>query len=344
MADIIVRGAGIFGLSVAWACLKKGARVCVVDPKGVGTGASSGPVGALAPHTPDQWNNKKALQFKSLVMADTFWADIAGVGGHDPGYARIGRWQPLFDDRHVTLARTRSVGAQTYWKGQFTWTVRACHPDLAPAPTGLMIYDTLSARIHPKRATKALANAIVAVGGSIERTAENHRGVEVWATGVAGLSALSAELGTSVGNGVKGQAALLARDLGGTPQIFADTVHIVPHGDGTVAVGSTSERSYDDAHSTDENLDKLIAKARAICPALGQARVIARWAGVRPRARSRAPMLGQHPTRANTYIANGGFKIGFGMAPICAQLMADLILDGVDHIPPGFKPEASLAP
>jgi glycine/D-amino acid oxidase-like deaminating enzyme len=36
-------------------------------------------------------------------------------------------------------------------------------------------------------------------------------------------------------------------------------------------------------------------------------------------------------------VANGGFKIGFGMAPKIAQVMADLVLDGRDAIPPDFR-------
>ena len=43
MTDVTVLGAGIFGLSVAWACLKKGARVRVIDPAGPGAGASGVP-------------------------------------------------------------------------------------------------------------------------------------------------------------------------------------------------------------------------------------------------------------------------------------------------------------
>jgi glycine/D-amino acid oxidase-like deaminating enzyme len=116
----------------------------------------------------------------------------------------------------------------------------------------------------------------------------------------------------------------------------------VPHADGTTAIGSTSERDYADPASTDAQLDALIATARRLCPALRDAAVIERWAGVRPRTRSRAPMLGPHPARPGAFIANGGFKIGFGMAPMVARLMADLILDGHDAIPDAFRPAASL--
>ena len=66
-----------------------------------------------------------------------------------------------------------------------------------------------------------------------------------------------------IGTGVKGQAALLRHDAGAVPQVFAGGVHVVPHADGTVAIGSTSERDYDDPRSTDAQLDQVIAAARA---------------------------------------------------------------------------------
>tara|TARA_R110000851_G_scaffold206391_2_gene358416 strand:- start:370 stop:531 length:162 start_codon:yes stop_codon:yes gene_type:complete len=53
-------------------------------------------------------------------------------------------------------------------------------------------------------------------------------------------------------------------------------------------------------------------------------------------------MLGAHPFRPGEFLANGGFKIGFGMAPKVGAIMADLMLDGIDTIPDDFKPEASL--
>jgi glycine/D-amino acid oxidase-like deaminating enzyme len=121
------------------------------------------------------------------------------------------------------------------------------------------------------------------------------------------------------------------------PQLFVDGLHIVPHADGTVAIGSTSENTWDDPTATDAQCDELLARATAALPALAASPVVERWAGLRPRARSRAPMLGEWPGRAGHYIANGGFKIGFGMAPRVAATMADLILDGQDHIPQGFR-------
>ena len=77
MVDITIRGAGIFGLSIAWVCVCRGAKVQIIDPNGPGAGSSGGLVGALAPHVPENWNPKKAFQLDSLLMAKEFWAQVA---------------------------------------------------------------------------------------------------------------------------------------------------------------------------------------------------------------------------------------------------------------------------
>ena len=342
MTDVTVMGAGIFGLSVAWACARRGARVRVIDPHGPGAGASGGIVGALAPHVPENWNDKKAFQLDSLLMAEAFWAEVAEAGGGAPGYARTGRIQPVMDEAALSLARAREESAARLWRGAADWRVERAEGAWAPAsPMGYVVRDTLSARIHPRRACEALVAALRARGAEVLRDGAPG-GRVVWATGAAGLDELSSAHTRQVGTGVKGQAALLEFDARDAPQLFADGIHVVPHAAGTTAIGSTTERDYADATATDAQLDAVIARARAAVPALAGARVIDRWAGLRPRGRSRAPMLGPHPLREGDFIANGGFKIGFGMAPMVGTVMADLILDGRDRIPPGFRPEASL--
>jgi glycine/D-amino acid oxidase-like deaminating enzyme len=341
---VTIRGAGIFGLSIAWSLARRGASVRVIDPHGPGAGASGGLVGALAPHVPENWNAKKAFQVESLLMAEDFWREVAQTGGVDPGYARDGRLQPLADDTAVDRARARADSAARLWGDAARWEVCAASDFGAWAPpsaSGWLIRDTLTARLHPRRACAALVAALDRSGvPSLQDGPED--GAVIHATGTAGLVALSEDVGHPVGTGVKGQAALLAHDARGQPQVFVDGLHIIPHADGTTAIGSTSERDWTDATGTDAALDEVIARARAAMPVLAGARVIDRWAGLRPRARSRAPMLGPWPGRPGHFIANGGFKIGFGMAPKVAEAMADLVLDSRDEIPEGFRPEASL--
>ena len=343
MVEITIRGAGIFGLSVAWACVQRGASVQVIDPNGPASGSSGGIVGALAPHVPENWNAKKAFQLDSLLMAGRFWQDVEATGGGASGYASTGRLQPIADDAALALARQRSETAKAYWKDDAVWRViPATGAAWEPAsPSGWLIHDTLSALIHPRRACEALVRALAAKGVTVATQGQD-RGHVLWATGVAGLHEMTVHHTRMVGNGVKGQAALLAFDATGMPQLFAGGVHVIPHGNGTVAIGSTSERDYTNADQTDTQLDDVIAAARAAVPVLSDAPVIDRWAGVRPRSRSRAPMLGEWPGKPGHFIANGGFKIGFGMAPKVAAVMADLMLDGRDTIPDGFRVQDNL--
>ena len=344
MADITVRGAGIFGLSIAWACAQRGARVQMVDPHGAGAGSSGGLVGALAPHVPENWNPKKQFQLESLMMASHFWAEVEAAGGISAGYGRTGRLQPLQDARAVELAYQREGTARTLWQSHAQWQVLEAK-DLGawcpPSATGLVVHDTLSGRMHPRRACAALTAALASKGVTIVGDAPDS-GKVLHAKGYAGLLELNDSLDRSVGNGVKGQAALLRHDAGEVPQLYADGLHIIPHADGTVAIGSTNERSFEQPSQTDNQLEDVIARATTAVPALREAEVITRWAGVRPRAKSRAPMLGAWPDRPGHFIANGGFKIGFGMGPKVSQVMADLLLVEVDQIPIGFRVEDNL--
>ncbi|MDG2404636.1 MAG: FAD-binding oxidoreductase [Paracoccaceae bacterium] len=344
MAEVTIYGAGIFGLSIGWACARRGAAVQIYDPSGVAAGSSGGPVGALAPHVPENWNTKKAFQFDSLIAAQDFWQGVEEASGLSSGYGRSGRLQPIADEKNLRLAREREISAQTLWQGQATWRVirSDAQTDWGPqSPTSWLIHDTLSARIHPLNACLALAKALRASGGRIELDGPEH-GAVVHATGWQGLHELNEHFNQPVGNGVKGQAALLRYYAPDAPQLFTDAIHIVPHADGTVAIGSTSERAFSNSGRTDAKLDAVISRATEAFPELRDAPVIARWAGVRPRTKSCAPMLGAFPGRAGHFIANGGFKIGFGMAPKIAEVMADLILEGRNTIPDAFRVETCL--
>jgi glycine oxidase len=342
--DLTVHGAGIFGLSIAWAALLRGARVRVIEVAHPGAGSSGGIVGALAPHVPENWNSKKAFQLNCLLGAEHWWRGVQDAGGVDPMYARTGRLQAVMDEGGLALAHTRAQTAKVLWQGHADWQViAATGADWEPfSPTDRLIHDTLTARLHPRAAGASLLAAIKAKGGEVVLGATEATGPQIWATGYAGLLDISQGRARAVGGGVKGQAASFRYDAADLPQVFTNGLHIIGHGDGTVAIGSTSERVWVDATSTDAQLEALIASARTALPCLANAPVIERWAGIRPRSRSRAPMLGAWPDRPGHFIANGGFKIGFGMASGVAACMVDLVLEGRDTIPDDFRVEASL--
>lgn len=362
MADVIVVGAGVFGLSCAFACLARGLSVTVLEAGQIGSGASGGIVGAMAPHSPDGWNSKKQFQYEALTTAKQFWAEVDAKSGLSSGFGRIGRWVPIMDARERKLAEQRIGDAARFWQGKYDWNIIECPTIIAPetAPLGV-VFEGLAARIFPARAVASLGGAVRAMGGQV---LENHPVTEVgentvsgpWgramggaiilAGGTEGFDLMNRLLGCETGVGVKGQAALLDATLNGIPQIYADGVYIVPHEGGGVAVGSTSEATWTEARATDAQLDNVIARACAICPQLSGAAVLHRWAGLRPKARRRNPMLGPLPNSNSIYAANGAFKIGFGIANRVGKVMADMITGtpSGDVIPEGFTVDWQIAP
>ena len=337
--DLTIRGAGVVGLACAHEAARRGARVRVIDPNGVASGASGGVVGALMPHAPERWTPAKAFQLDGLLAARRFWPEVEAASGRPTGYARAGRLQPVADAGALARAHERAGAARALWRGEADWEVVEAPRGWGPAsPTGLVVRDTLSAHLHPSRACEALAGALAAMGVEILPGAPEE-GMVLHATGHAGLAALSMGRTRAVGVPVKGQAALVAHCAAGSPQVYADGLHVVPHLDGTVGVGSTTEAAWADPSGTDARLDDVVARARAAVPALAGAPVIRRWAGLRPRARTRGPIMGPWPGRPGAFVANGGFKIGLGLAPGMARAMADLILEGRDAIPEGLRVE-----
>lgn len=313
--------------------------VLVLERDRVASGASGGVVGAMSPHTPAQWDDKKQFQFEALSTAGAYWREIEAAGSGICGYARVGRLLPLRSERERDLAAKRVALAQELWGRQADWNLAPqdfmpewLNPDAAPFG---LVHETLSARINPLAACAALAAAIRARGGEIREgwlvsEVETSRvngpdgglaaDAVILAAGVDGFTTF----GPSEAAGEKGQAALLQ---GATavplPLIYHDGVYVVPQANGKIAVGSTTERSWSHP-GTDDLLDDVIARARRFCPSLETARVVARWAGIRPRAPRRDPMLGPMPGKPGVFVANGAFKIGFGIAHKVGEVLADM--------------------
>lgn len=349
--DVAVIGAGVWGLAVARAARARGLSVIVLEAATVGAGASGGIVGALSPHVPERWNDKKQFQFRALLMGPDYWRRVEAASGLPTGHVPSGRLMPLPDAETRARAEERAAGASEHWGTAARWQVLG--PDAAPgwldpeaAPCGV-VYETLSARLFPRAACAALAAAARAEGVVLRENLPIDRFEPgllstrdgpipakqiVVAAGVAGFRLL----GIEKGRGVKGQAALLRAEAPeGAPLIYADGVYAVPQPGGMVAVGSTSENRY--LHDeTDAGLDPVIETARKLSPLLSDAVVVERWAGIRPRAPRPDPLMGPVPGQKGVFAALGGFKIGFGLAPLVGEVLADMLEGATPPLPEGF--------
>jgi glycine oxidase len=346
--DLLIIGGGIMGLWAAVHAERRGIETLLVDAGQLGGGASGGLLGALMPHMPDRWSEKKQFQFDALVSLEAEIAAIEVATGLSAGYRRSGRLIPLPKPHLRKIASGHSADAEAHWKAgerRFHWHVLDRPPgdgwiDAAAGESGF-VHDTLAARVAPRSLVAALAaflrkarhvrvlqNTDILDLDPVRGTASTGAGTIAFGRCIlaAGyrsfplLEKLTPGLQKPLGQAVKGQAALFAADIDpGLPTIFRDGLYVVAHEGGHVAVGSTSENSFADPFSTDEQLDVLIEAARDMVPALRDAPVIERWAGLRPKAVDRDPMVGAHPANRNLIALTGGFKVSFGLAHRLAE-------------------------
>lgn len=334
--DVSIVGGGIFGLCAAWSCHQRGLSVRVFEAATLGAGASGGVVGALSPHMPDNWNPKKAFQFKALSQARSFWRSVEDVSGIDPGYRRVGRIIPLRSERALQLARSRIAEAGRNWDGTASFEVLERSGEVT-GPFGV-VHETLSAKLYPKLAIQSLGAALRRLGVQIVETAPVAPGkIEASRLTVVAAGHQSGQPAPALDGlvrGVKGQAALLSHVMpAGQPVLFDDGLYIIGHERHGTAVGSTSENSWT-TDGTDEQLDALLARARNVLPALSAAPVLERWSGIRPRGPKPDPLLGQ--IDADTWVFTGGFKIGFGIAHALAETLADGLTGCPMDVPESF--------
>ncbi|CAN7470918.1 FAD-dependent oxidoreductase [Rhizobium sp. LjRoot98] len=369
MTDLLIVGGGIMGLWAAVMADQAGLKTVLVERDRIGAGASGGVLGALMPHMPDRWNAKKQFQFDALLSLEEEVVDLEAQTGLSAGYRRSGRLIPLPKPHLRTIALRHEQDALVNWKQkdrQFFWHVRdnpaaAGWPETEAMASGV-VFDTLAARIDPRLLLRVLSAALLqsrhvqieegralagldpAVGKAT--FSDGHSisfGACILASGVDAFRQLDAleetPMAASSGAAVKGQAAVLKADIDpALPVIFMDGLYIVPHDNGLVAIGSTSEDKFADPLSNDHLLDDLLSRARAVVPSLADAPVVERWAGLRPKAIGRDPMVGRHPDHSRLYTLTGGFKISFGLAHrLAASVIGEITGRADGALPETFR-------
>jgi glycine oxidase len=125
---------------------------------------------------------------------------------------------------------------------------------------------------------------------------------------------------------VKGQMLCLAapsRDLL-KHVIRSPEVYLIPRSDGRIVVGTTVEEAGFDKRTDLATIQRLHYAAIAAVPELRNAKILEDWAGLRPGTPDGLPILGATST-PGYYVATGHFRDGILLAPITAQVMAEVI-------------------
>lgn len=338
-----------------WCALKtkqRGLSAVVVEKGRIGQGASGGILGALMPHRPVSWEDIQVFQLEALLSLETEVAQLEAATGLSCGYSRCGRVMPIDSDAFLAEHEQWQAGSTRFWPAvspsgkPISWDIMRGTPEPAwPAlKPAFVAYssDTLSARINPRRLLEVLADNVqpevtivencpvakISDSGEVllaDGTCLSPAKVIV-AAGHESFGLLQPVVQCELGWGVKGQAVLLRprdRSFDDMPIIYSGGIYVIAHDDGLVAVGSTSQRYFKNPCVDEAISQKLIQRAVDLCPGLAGAEIVEQWAGIRPRAAGRDPIVGTMPDAPNIIVASGGFKITLGIA----HKMADAALD-----------------
>jgi glycine oxidase len=125
---------------------------------------------------------------------------------------------------------------------------------------------------------------------------------------------------------VKGQMLCLASPSRSLVKhvIRAPEVYLIPRSDGRIVVGTTVEEAGFDKRTDVATIQRLHRAAIALIPELRNAKILEDWAGLRPGTPDSLPILGATST-PGYYVATGHFRDGILLAPITAQIMAEVI-------------------
>ena len=125
---------------------------------------------------------------------------------------------------------------------------------------------------------------------------------------------------------VKGQMLCLAlpsrnllRHVVRSPQIY-----LIPRSNGRLLVGATVEEAGFDKRTIPSTIQRQHHAALELIPQLRDARILGDWAGLRPGTPDGLPILGETEI-PGYYVATGHFRDGILLAPITAQIMAQVI-------------------
>jgi glycine oxidase len=351
MPDVIVVGAGLIGLGIAYELAKRGAAVTVYDRDEPARAASWAGAGMLAPFseaTPDA--AMLALCRESFALYPAFVAELRERTGVDARFRRDGTLHVALDGARLAEL---AAHAQTFRAngGDVSMLDRndvlAREPLLAKDLAGALLVAN-EAQVDNRRLGRALLAACESLGVRFERVEQvalecdvrRVRGLRTahgFATAATVINAAGAWAGEL--HGVPERARVPVRPVAGEMLALAvprDAVralvwlghrYLVPRGDGRLLVGATVESRGFDARVTAAGMHDLLDAALAVAPALASFAVVETWAGLRPGSHDGRPYLGA--TALGGYVvASGHFRNGILLAPVTARLIAGLVIDG----------------
>ena len=350
VADVIIVGGGVIGVSIALELAAQKLGVVVLDRQQPGREASWAAAGMLSPgpDSPDALP-LVPLAKESMRLYPEFIASVEELSGKTTAFARKGVIEVFTapqgePEREKMVAEYQSLGL----------AIEPVAPDVARKAEPALGPSVRAAAWLPQEATldpRMLMDALLAAAGT--------RGVEIHAdspvdsvvldgnhcTGVVtrgtNISAKCVVIAAGCFSGaidwlgryaparpIRGQ--LLALESKNVPlgrTLRSSKAYLVPRPNGRIIAGSTLEDAGFEKHVTPAGVRKILDGVLELAPAFANAQLVDAWAGLRPGTPDHLPILGPTDIRG-LHIATGHYRNGILLAPATAKLLSMWILGG----------------
>lgn len=344
--DVIVVGAGIIGLSLAWRLTQRGAQVLLIERnRQAGAEATYAAAGMLADLDPGLPVELRQLAHHSAALYPDFVHELE---------AETGRTIELRRDGVIAL-ETYPPAARPGIEPLSRERTQQLEPQLATESTPA--YAMQEATVDPRELSAALLAALESrhvelhLGETAARvTIQQHRAVGIetdrgsyraaqivnccgaWAAQFRGFRlpsipvkghmvavAFPEEIATP-----RGPAREAMRRL--RHVVRGHGCYIVPRQNGRYVIGSTIEPAGYDKSILVPRIRKLQAAAARLVPALAEAKIAEAWCGLRPGTKDNLPYLGATGV-AGYFAACGHYRDGILLAPATAELLTAMLTE-----------------
>lgn len=346
--DVVIVGGGIIGCASARALAARGARVLVVERGRPGRAATWAAAGMLSPgpeplHATEIGN----LAIASFERYPGFVAELEERTGVDVGYDTSGRLHVALDERAAADLEQRVHAAADFGARLLDADAAAeLESELSPHTRGA-VFIADDHRVDNTRLGAALWSAAIEDGVQfrIERAAVALRAEGPRCAGVRleDGEAIAAESVVIAAGAWSGGIAGLPRPLPVRPvrgQMFSlrapgivrhtitsRDAYLVPRRQDLLVGATVEDVGFADG-PTPRGLEGLMSAAAALLPRTADLPVERVWAGFRPGTPDGLPVLGPDPDLDGLFYATGHYRSGILLAPITAELIAELLTGG----------------
>ncbi|HVG22073.1 MAG TPA: glycine oxidase ThiO [Blastocatellia bacterium] len=349
--DVIVIGGGVIGCSIALRLARAGLTVALFERGRVGCEASRAAAGMLSPQIEAAGRSPFLdLRLRSRSMYPDYAAALTEASGIDVEYRDEGTLCVALSDEDA-----REVGAWASWQVDAGLALERVSADsirkLEPAVTETAagaVFIPDDHQVENRRLMDALDLAIRRAGVEVVEGEEVaglliergrvtgvacgirrfHSGAVVLAAG-SWSSKLLEPVGLRIDvTPVRGQMVAVRRATAPIGSVLhSKGCYLVPRKDGRILIGATVEHAGFQKAVTVRGINSLLAAAVELVPSLGDCEVIESWSGLRPDTPDHLPVIGESGI-SNLLLATGHFRNGILLAPVTAELITDVLING----------------